>query len=229
MATVAEMITAVRDAGMAIQQIADTLGVSLPTVYAWARGSSNPRAGMLTEIAALYENVVQGNPTSPVGSPSQSGTESGNDAPSQLLVPVAAFPAPAQPRRTRAASVAAEATPPPDRLAVAPPRQTGEAFRFIHCADLHLDSPLKGLAKHDDARASRIQTATRRAFKRLVNMAIDNDVGFIVISGDLYDGQWQGMDTGYFMRGQLQRLAEKEIPLRDRWQPRCPEHHFPVV
>lgn len=213
MATVSEMISAVRDAGMAIQQIADALEVSLPTVYAWARGSSNPRAGMLAEITSLYENVVQGHSIPQVGLPPKSSTGPENDAASQLLVPVAASPAPAQPRRTRATSVAAEATPPPDRLAVAPPRQTGEALRFIHCADLHLDSPLKGLAKHDDARASWIQTATRRAFKRLVNMAIDNDVGFIVISGDLYDGQWQGMDTGYFMRGQLQRLAEKEIPV----------------
>jgi len=34
-------------------------------------------------------------------------------------------------------------------------------FRFLHCADLHLDSPLRGLEANPDAPADRIRSATR--------------------------------------------------------------------
>ena len=35
------------------------------------------------------------------------------------------------------------------------------SFRFLHSADIHLDSPLKGLAGQEGSTAERIRTATR--------------------------------------------------------------------
>jgi len=40
--------------------------------------------------------------------------------------------------------------------------------RFIHTADIHLDSPLKGLEAHEDAPVDEIRGATRRAFDNLI-------------------------------------------------------------
>jgi 3',5'-cyclic AMP phosphodiesterase CpdA len=65
-------------------------------------------------------------------------------------------------------------------------------MKFIHTADLHLDSPLRGLSAYADAPAERLRTATRDAFQNLVTQAIDEQVDFMVIAGDVYDGKRYG-------------------------------------
>ena len=86
-------------------------------------------------------------------------------------------------------------------------------FRFIHAADPHLDSPLQGLEAHEGAPAELLRGATRRAFENLVNFAIDERVDFVVIAGDIYDGDWKDYSTGLFFRGQMVRLCDKGIPV----------------
>lgn len=112
---------------------------------------------------------------------------------------------------SRRPAPAADAAPLPERQAAPPPRRPGEAFRFIHCADLHVDSPLEGLQKIDDRTAPWIQTASRRAFQRLVDMAIADRIDFVVIAGDIFDDDWKNADTGFFVRRQLARLSEAGI------------------
>ena len=86
-------------------------------------------------------------------------------------------------------------------------------FRFIHAADPHLDSPLRGLEAHEGAPVALLRGATRKAFENLVNLAIDEAVDFVVIAGDLYDGDWKDYSTGLFFRGQMVRLEAKRIPV----------------
>ena len=86
-------------------------------------------------------------------------------------------------------------------------------FRFIHAADPHLDSPLRGLEAHEGAPVALLRGATRKAFENLVNLAIDEAVNFVVIAGDLYDGDWKDYSTGLFFRGQMVRLEAKKIPV----------------
>ena len=64
-------------------------------------------------------------------------------------------------------------------------------MKFIHTADIHLDSPLRGLSAYPDAPAERVRTATRDAFYNLVTRAIEEAVDFVVIAGDVYDGDWK--------------------------------------
>ena len=87
------------------------------------------------------------------------------------------------------------------------------SFRFIHTADIHLDSPLKGLAGYEGPAVERIRTATRQAFDNLIGEAIDQEVGFVVIAGDLYDGDWRDYQTGLFFSRQMGRLAKADIPV----------------
>lgn len=89
----------------------------------------------------------------------------------------------------------------------------GAHFKFIHAADPHLDSPLQGLEVHDGAPVDVLRGATRRALENLVRLAIEEAVNFIVIAGDLYDGDWKDYSTGLFFRGQMVRLKEKGIPV----------------
>ena len=87
------------------------------------------------------------------------------------------------------------------------------SFRFLHAADIHLDSPLKGLAGLDGSAAERIRTATREALDRLVGLAIEEQVAFLIIAGDLYDGDWRDYKTGLFFVSQMGRLHEAGIPV----------------
>ncbi|OGA57464.1 MAG: metallophosphoesterase [Burkholderiales bacterium RIFCSPHIGHO2_01_FULL_64_960] len=86
-------------------------------------------------------------------------------------------------------------------------------MKFIHTADLHLDSPLKGLSSYPDAPADRLRTATRDAFECLVTVAIDEKVDFMVVAGDVYDGDWKDFNTGLFFIRQMGRLREANIPV----------------
>lgn len=80
-------------------------------------------------------------------------------------------------------------------------------FSFLHAADLHLDSPLRGLEADQGAPAEVIRGATRRALGRLVDLALEEDVAFVLIAGDVYDGDWQDYGTGLFFAAQMARLT----------------------
>ncbi len=85
--------------------------------------------------------------------------------------------------------------------------------RFSSRADVHLDSPLKGLERYENAPVERMRGATRRAFERLINLAIEKHVDFVVIAGDLYDGDCRDYNTGLYLTKQLGRLREEKIPV----------------
>jgi DNA repair exonuclease SbcCD nuclease subunit len=87
------------------------------------------------------------------------------------------------------------------------------SFRFVHTADIHLDSPLKGLADYERRAAERIRMATREAFDNLVGQVIDEEASFLIIAGDLYDGDWRDYQTGLFFVEQMGRLAKAQIPV----------------
>lgn len=86
-------------------------------------------------------------------------------------------------------------------------------MRFIHTADIHLDSPLTGLSAYSDAPAKMLRGATRDAFTNLVNEAIVQQVDFMVIAGDLYDGGWKDHNTGIYFCREMGRLKKAGIPV----------------
>jgi DNA repair protein SbcD/Mre11 len=86
-------------------------------------------------------------------------------------------------------------------------------FKFIHAADLHLDSPLLGLERYAGAPVAAIRSATRRALENLVRLAIEQRVDFVLIAGDVYDGDWKDHHTGLFFVNQMSRLRSAGIPV----------------
>ena len=84
-------------------------------------------------------------------------------------------------------------------------------FKFIHAADVHLDSPLRGLSRYESAPAESIRNACRRAFENLVDRAIEEKVAFVLLAGDLYDGDWKDYNTGIFLSQQMGRLSQQNI------------------
>jgi hypothetical protein len=90
---------------------------------------------------------------------------------------------------------------------------TGSVLKFLHAADVHLDSPLRGLERYDGAPVGEIRGATRRAFENLVDLALAEEVAFLLLAGDLYDGDWKDYNTGLFFAAQMRRLEEAGIPV----------------
>ncbi len=86
-------------------------------------------------------------------------------------------------------------------------------MRFIHCADIHLDSPLVGLSGRSREMGDLVRDATRRALGRLVDLAIAQGVDFVVVAGDLYDGDWRDFATGMAFVREAGRLHQAGIPL----------------
>jgi len=83
-----------------------------------------------------------------------------------------------------------------------------QMFQFIHSADIHIDSPLRGLSGFDGAPVEQIRSATRRAFENLVDLSVRESVAFVLIAGDLWDGDWPDAGPGLFFIKQASRLRE---------------------
>lgn len=80
------------------------------------------------------------------------------------------------------------------------------AFRFVHTADVHLDSPLKSLALRNEKLAKLVAAASRDAFAATIDLCIEETVDALLIAGDLYDGANTSMKTAAFLAAQLRRL-----------------------
>ena len=80
-------------------------------------------------------------------------------------------------------------------------------FTFLHTADIHLDSPLRGLSRYEGVPADEVRSATRTALSNLVDLAIAEQVAFVVIAGDLYDGDWIDFGTGLTFCAAMGRLG----------------------
>ena len=87
-------------------------------------------------------------------------------------------------------------------------------MKFLHAADIHLDSPLAGLRDRADLPTDLVRHCTRRAFAAMIDLAIAEDVAFVVIAGDLYDGDWKDFSTGLFFAEQMRRLGRPCFLLR---------------
>ena len=85
------------------------------------------------------------------------------------------------------------------------------AFRFIHTADVHLDSPLRSLAFKEPDAAELVANATRQTFSKTVDLCLDEGVDAFLIAGDIYDGELRSMKTAAFFTSEMRRLTAAGI------------------
>lgn len=57
--------------------------------------------------------------------------------------------------------------------------------KFIHAADIHLDSPLLGLERYEGVPVEYVRNATRKAFQNLVDLAFEEKVDLVLLAGNL--------------------------------------------
>lgn len=68
------------------------------------------------------------------------------------------------------------------------------------------------ITRYEGAPVDEVRGATRRALKNLVDLAIGEKADFLLICGDLYDGDWKDYQTGLFFISQMAKLREAGIP-----------------
>lgn len=86
------------------------------------------------------------------------------------------------------------------------------SFRFIHCSDLHIDSPFKGLSAEKPELAKKLRASTSEAFQNIVHLAIQEKVDAVVIAGDIYDGKDKSLQAQFKFLQSLQELSDAGIP-----------------
>ncbi len=80
--------------------------------------------------------------------------------------------------------------------------------KLVHAADLHVDSPLRGLDRYEGAPVEAFRLATRRAFANLIRFTIEERADLLLLAGDLFDGSWRDFGTGLFFAAELAKLRE---------------------
>ncbi|MFC0272073.1 exonuclease SbcCD subunit D [Metabacillus herbersteinensis] len=86
-------------------------------------------------------------------------------------------------------------------------------LKFIHAADLHIDSPFVGLKHLPGPLFDRIRESTFVAFKKLIDCAIEEKVDFVLLVGDLYDGEERSLKAQLKLKNEFQRLHAVGIPV----------------
>ena len=84
-------------------------------------------------------------------------------------------------------------------------------FRFIHCSDLHIDSPFKGLTSQAPTLASALRESTFKAFKEISRLALQEKVDAVLIAGDVFDGADRSLQAQLKFRRILKELSDENI------------------
>ncbi len=84
-------------------------------------------------------------------------------------------------------------------------------FQFVHAADLHLDTPFEGMERIAPQIAEALRDASLAAWDELVQFTIQQDAAFLLLAGDIYDGEERGVRAQLRLRRGLERLTEHGI------------------
>ncbi|QFG00123.1 DNA repair exonuclease [Psychrobacillus glaciei] len=84
-------------------------------------------------------------------------------------------------------------------------------IRFLHIADLHLDSPFKGISAIPQNRWKDIRESTFQAFTNVIDYAIESKPDFILIVGDIYDGENRSLRAQHLFQKGMEALQTEGI------------------
>jgi exonuclease SbcD len=85
--------------------------------------------------------------------------------------------------------------------------------RFVHAADLHLDTPFKGLSKWNSDLSKKLKDATFKSFRKIIDLCVKRNVDFLIISGDIFDSENKSLAAQLRFVSELKSLSDKGIPV----------------
>lgn len=86
------------------------------------------------------------------------------------------------------------------------------SIKFLHTADLHLDTPFKGLSNINRELAGRLKNATFSSFQRIIDICIEEQVDFLLVGGDIFDSEAKSLAAQLRFTEELKRLNMAGIP-----------------
>ncbi len=84
-------------------------------------------------------------------------------------------------------------------------------FNFIHCADLHVGSPFKGIKDVDEGLYIKLLASTYEAFDNLIRLSIEKKADFVLVAGDLLDTKDQNLRPLSHIHNGFKKLKEHGI------------------
>ncbi|MGB2993353.1 MAG: DNA repair exonuclease [Paenisporosarcina sp.] len=87
------------------------------------------------------------------------------------------------------------------------------SIRFFHVADLHLGSPFKGITSMPDHQLKTLRNSTFDAFQTLIQSAVQEKPDFILVVGDIYDGEDRSLRAQHKFQQGMEVLNEHQIPV----------------
>jgi exonuclease SbcD len=98
-----------------------------------------------------------------------------------------------------------------DDSLIAKVERINRRMRFLHAADIHLDSPLRGLRARAGEQGHEIADAPRRAFVKLIDFTIGQQVDLLLLAGDNWDGGHSDYGSLLFFAEEMTRLNRHGI------------------
>jgi DNA repair exonuclease SbcCD nuclease subunit len=83
--------------------------------------------------------------------------------------------------------------------------------KFIHAADLHLDTPFSGLEQTAKKLAEKLRQAPFESLEKIVDLALKEAVDFILLAGDLYNTERVNIKAQSLFIEQMERLENAKI------------------
>ncbi|MCG7406078.1 DNA repair exonuclease [Paenibacillus sp. ACRRX] len=84
-------------------------------------------------------------------------------------------------------------------------------LRFVHAADLHLDSPFKGLVHIPDTLREQVIASTFQAWDQLVELAIQKQADAVLLCGDMHDSAHRSLRAQWRLQQGLERLCRAGV------------------
>lgn len=93
-------------------------------------------------------------------------------------------------------------------------------MNFVHIADMHFDKPFTVLSKNGLAEERRIDQ--RKVFQKMIDYIKENKIGYLFISGDLYENEYIRKSTIEYINNSFKQIPETKIYI-------TPGNHDPYI
>lgn len=84
-------------------------------------------------------------------------------------------------------------------------------MKFIHAADLHLDTPFSSISNFSEQLQNKLKLSTYTAAKKVFQTAIDQQVDFVILAGDTFDNTDRSLEAQSFLRDEFEKLNKYGI------------------
>ena len=94
-------------------------------------------------------------------------------------------------------------------------------MKFVHIADVHLDTPFKTISDRADLGVER-RLEQRKALKKVVDYIKENNIEYLFISGELYDEAYVRESSISFLNNLFKEIPNTKIYI-------APGNHDPYI